>query len=168
MTETTEKETKDIILHLHANFVRNYAIRKAIQDNYSLLKHNNLWHILSNSCLDTAVINWCSLFGANKEATHWKNCSLRGVTDFENQILNVSSINWAEFKELHSAILDYRDRAAAHIDLKHWQVNVPFMHNALEVAYASLDAFKDFNGYTLDVRAEYSAQYKLAVELINK
>ena len=168
MVEDNRVETKNIIIHLHANFIRNYAIRKAIEDNSVALVEKNLWSILSNSCLDIAVINWCNLFGAYSESTHWTKCTLRGITDFENQILNVCAISKEDFESLHHSIKDYRDRAAAHIDLDDWQVNVPFMLNAYKIVCASTDALNQHNTLQLDASVEYDNQYKITLALINK
>lgn len=168
MAQDNREETKNIIIHLHANFIRNYAIRRAIEDNSATLVEKNLWRILSNSCLDIAVINWCNLFGAYSESTHWQSCKLRGIIDFENQILNACGISKDDYKSLHHSIKNYRDRAVAHIDLDDWQVNVPFMHNAYKLVCASTDALNQHNALQLNASVEYDNQYKIALALINK
>ena len=168
MTVTTDNEIKIIIKHLHANFVRNYAIRKAIEDNYTNLLSNNLWHIISNSCLDIAVINWCSLFGSENDATHWKKCELRRITDIDTQLLNECEITKDNFVKLHTKITSYRNRAVAHIDLYNWHVEVPFMQQALKVINVSSDIFSNHNGYEdLDIEQEFNNQTILTRQLIS-
>lgn len=162
------KDAIDISTHLHVSCVRNYAIRKAIQDNFDTLKHSNFWRVVSNSTLDIVVIDWCKLFGAYKESTHFKKCDIRGIDDFENQILVAGSINKSDYDLLHESILAYRDRSVAHIDINNWQVNVPFLSNAIEITYISFDIFAENVGIKgFDIRLEFDAQYSATMDAIS-
>ncbi len=162
-----DKQANNIVLHLHVNCIRNYATRSAIQDNFEALKHSNFWRVISNSALDITVIDWCKLFGSYKEATHFKNCAERGIDDFENQVLVVSNIAKSEYELLHDGFLAYRDRSAAHIDIDNWQVNVPYLSNAIDITYISFDIFVENVGIKgLNIRQEYAEQYSATMSAI--
>jgi hypothetical protein len=154
------KDAINIALHLHVNCVRNYATRLAIQDNFNHLKQSNFWRVVSNSALDITVIDWCKLFGAYKESTHFKNSTERGIQSLEKQVLNVCNTTLADYHLLHTSLLEYRDRSVAHVDINNWQVNVPYLSNAIELIYISFDIFTMNVGIKgLDIRQEFSEQY---------
>jgi hypothetical protein len=149
-----------IAKYLHVSSVRNYAIRKAIEDNFEALKHSNFWCVVANSTLDIAVIDWCKLFGSYSESTHFKNCKERGITDFNKQVLATANIELTDYKLLHESFLTYRDKSVAHVDIDEWQVLVPYLHNAVEITYISFDVFTANVGIKgLDIRQEFNAQY---------
>lgn len=153
-------DTIKIIKYLHANCVRNYATSKAIHDNFINLNHSNFWRIAHNSALDIAVIEWCKLFGAYKESTHFTNSKERGIQNLEKQILSVCKTTKADYDLLHTSLLKYRDKSVAHIDKNNWQVNVPYLSKAVEHTYISFDIFAanvDIKG--CDIRQEFTKQY---------
>jgi hypothetical protein len=157
-----------IIKYLHVTCVRNYAIRKAIQDNFSEIEHSNFWRVVANSTLDTAVIDWCKLFGSHAESTHFSKCAERGIADFENQVSATTNISKEEYRLLHADFVTYRNKSAAHIDIDEWLVIVPNFHNAIELTYKSFEIFAANVGIKdLDLRKEYEEQYALTMTAIN-
>ena len=157
-----------IVKHLHVTCVRNYAIRKAIQDNFRKLQHSNFWRVVANSTLDTAVLDWCKLFGSRAESTHFSRCAERGIVDFDNQVLATINVSKEDYALLHKDFVTYRDKSAAHIDIDEWLVRVPYLHNAIEITYKSFEIFAANVGINgLDLRKEYEEQYVLTMTAIN-
>jgi hypothetical protein len=157
-----------ILKFLHVNTVRNYATHTAIHDNFEKLAKSNFWRITYNATLDIAVIDWCKLFGTYGETTHYRNCVERGITDFAAQVLSASNITATEYEALHKSIVDYRNRGAAHIDLDDWQVTIPQLSKAIEVAYVSFDIFAKKVGMEhLDLRGEFGVQHHFTVTAID-
>jgi len=148
-----------IIKFLHVNIVRNYATYTAIHNDFERLSQSNFWRITYNATLDIAVIDWCKLFGGYKETTHYRNCTERGINDFAAQVLSVCKIIEPEYGSLHSSIIKYRDKAAVHIDLDDWRLDIPYLKKAIDVTYASFDIFTQNCGLQdLDLRMEFDAQ----------
>ena len=62
-------------LDLMTNFVRVALVRRALQAA-NAEPHLTFWVVINNALLDTAVIDWCKLFGSDDEEhqpTHRKN-----------------------------------------------------------------------------------------------
>lgn len=148
-----------ILKFLHVNVVRNYATYTTINEKYDDLSESNFWRITYNSTLDIAVIDWCKLFGARKETTHYARCEERGIADIETQVLSVCNVTMSDYEKMHESIVDYRNKSAAHIDLKDWRLNIPYLSKAIEVTYASYDIFSQKCGLeNLDLRRAFEAQ----------
>ena len=161
-------DTVVIVKYLHVTCVRNYAIRKAIQDNFNQLKHSNFWRVVANSTLDTVVLDWCKLFGSRGESTHFSKCAERGIIDFDNEVLAKTNISKQDYRLLHIDFVTYRNKSAAHIDIDEWVVRVPYLHNAIEVTYKSFEIFASNAGIKgLDLRKEYDGQYAMTMLAIN-
>ncbi len=169
MNELTDNET--VIIALHLNCIRNYAIRKAIHNQFELIKKNNVWRVISNSCLDIMSIEWCKLFGSDNklETTHWKNCSERRISDFKKEILNPLKISETQYKTIHKAILDYRNKNAAHTDLNDWKMDIPYFDQAIEIALLSYThCAKHLNVQAKHLVDDKNLHYALTMEEIRK
>lgn len=168
MKETREA-TITILRFLHANVVWNYATYTTIHGRYDDLSKSNFWRITYNATLDIAVIDWCKLFGGYKETTHHMNCEERGISDFTAQVLSECKLTEAEYKNLHSSIVTYRDKAAAHVDLDDWRIDVPYLSKAIDVTYASFDIFTKHCGLKgWDLRNEFEVQSLSTATAIEK
>jgi hypothetical protein len=149
-----------ILRFLHVNVIWNYATYTTIHSRYDDLSKSNFWRITYNATLDIAVIDWCKLFGAYGEKTHFKNCKEeRGIDNFAAQVLSVCKITENDYKALHTSIVDFRNKAAAHVDLDDWRINIPYLNKAVEVTYASFDVFTQNCGLKgWDLRNEFDVQ----------
>lgn len=134
-----------IINYLHVNCARSFAIYKTIYkySNEDFFK-SNFWRMIANSSHDTAVIQWCNLFGSSSDdnQTHWLNSSVSNIADredFKEKILSKIPISFDEWKKIHSEILTYRNKNVAHIDLDNWKRNIPMFDVAIEVLFYSYE-----------------------------
>lgn len=97
--------------------------------------HLNFWRIIVGSQLDVAVLEWCKVFGSNKEASHWKQV----VPKEEHAtykagllaILKYSEAQWTDYWEHMKA---YRDNLVAHHIDGHNVGTYPDLTPALESA----------------------------------
>lgn len=75
------------------------------------------WLVIYNALFDTAVIDWCKLFGSDDEEhqpTHWKNI----VADhdaFRTELCQELGIPWSDWVAYWDEMKKYRDNAAAHL-----------------------------------------------------
>lgn len=75
----------------------------------------NFWRLIHGNQLDTAVLEWCKVFGSDGEATHWKK--IIPATDhnqFRSSLLaslGISADVWATYWNEMKA---YRDNLVAH------------------------------------------------------
>jgi len=152
-------DDKVIINFLHIDCIRNYAIHKALycqHENHGLT--SNFWRVTSNTTRDFSIIQWCKLFGAWSESTHWKNHPY--LNDFQTQILDVNGLSFQDWQNIHNEIVEYRDKNAAHIDINNWERNIPIMDTAINILCTSFDQFisSSYGGWNL--RDEFDKVYK--------
>lgn len=144
---TANSKSRGIIHYLHLNCARNFAIYRAL---FSLrndrLFEMNVWRVLCNSSHDTAVIQWCSLFGSNakKNDTHWSNVEeswIESKDDFITDVLQPLGICVKDWQDTHSQILEYRNKNIAHIQLTDWERDIPYFDDAISVLFKSFEIF---------------------------
>jgi hypothetical protein len=93
---------------------RSIAIKRALTATDPEPKLN-FWRLVMGNQLDVAVLEWCKVFGAHGEATHWKNVvPLAEHDQYRNSLfaeLGVSTAQWENYWEEMKA---YRDNRVAH------------------------------------------------------
>jgi hypothetical protein len=97
------------------NFVRVMLNRRALQQANGD-PHLTFWVVTNNALFDTAVIDWCKLFGSahdEHQPTHWKNVA-PDVGAFRAGLLAVVDITWEQWVAYWEQLKKYRDKAAAH------------------------------------------------------
>ena len=125
----------DLLAHLTrlGIIVRSAHVKRAltsVDPNPSL----NFWRLIYGTLLDVAVLEWCKIFGADAEPTHWK----RVVSDhdaFRSQLLDslhIAEVQWAAYREEMKA---YRDGAVAHQTDDPQVSSYPHLELALESSY---------------------------------
>jgi hypothetical protein len=154
-----------IINFLYVDCIRNYAIHKAIIDRHLETPFtNNFWRVTSNSTRDFAVIQWCKLFGSHSESTHWKNQSY--ILDFPVEVLNPLDLTKSDWEPLHDAVVEYRDRNAAHIDLSDWYRDIPVMTTAINILYKSFELFSGSSHSGSNLKGEFLKVYEETKQVI--
>jgi hypothetical protein len=90
-------DTYDVLVTL----VRTIRLRRALQDT-NPKPHLTFWIVINNSLFDTAVLDWCKLFGSDKEErqpTHWKNVVARPDQDaFRAELLRAVGVSRPEWE----------------------------------------------------------------------
>ena len=112
--------TNDRILHdavaLVASVVRNIQLKRALQaadPNPPL----NFWRLMNGNSFDMAVIDWCKLFGSERDPLHWKNVLPEAEWDeFRAGLLRATDFSADEWAGYREKVKEYRDKHAAHFD----------------------------------------------------
>ena len=73
----------------------------------------NFWRLFSGGMLDLSVIDWCKIFGANGEPTHWKGL-VSDPDKFRNDMLLSLEIDEKEWSTYWNHMKSYRDEFVAH------------------------------------------------------
>jgi hypothetical protein len=75
------------------------------------------WLVIYNALFDTAVIEWCKLFGSDDEdhqPTHWKHI-VKDHDAFRAELSQKLCITWSEWVAYWDEMKKYRDNAVAHL-----------------------------------------------------
>lgn len=152
------------INYLHVNCVRNLAIHRGLIDK-AKSDSANTWRLLANSSIDMAVIEWCNLFGSNgiNNSTHWHNSAYRWIKDrheFIREILSPAGITFKDWKIYHSALVTYRNKNVAHLDVDDWHRDVPTLDLALKVLVLSYQIFEKHSHQARSLQDEYDRTLK--------
>lgn len=77
-----------------------------------------------------ASLNWCKLFGTDKEDHHWKNIVREECYDlFRQQIYKDLNVSEQEYEEIRDKIKDFRDNYTSHKE--YFPCTVPCFAQAL-------------------------------------
>jgi len=130
------------------NFVRAVLVLRAPWE--AKLPPQSFWIVLSNAVFDTAVIDWCKLFGSDDEKnqpTHWKNV-VPNEDAFRQQLLAAVGVSWPEWLKYWAELKHYRDNAAAHHSTERRDIKtlyvVNFLEQARKFARLATDATRDW------------------------
>src|SRR5260370_32399600 len=83
------------------------------------------WRGMYGNLTDTAVLDWCKLFGSDDSETqpvHWKSI-VQDHDLFRDAMLKALSISRTEWNDYWLEMKTYRDQAVAHFDPR--QVSIP-------------------------------------------
>jgi hypothetical protein len=58
------------------HFIRNLAYSRAIEELVPHKMEGDFWITMQGNCLDTAVLEWCKLFGDHKGNHYWGKMSI--------------------------------------------------------------------------------------------
>jgi hypothetical protein len=123
-------------------FVQHLAYYKGLKiASDRITDHKVFWASTTDSHLKLATIAWCNVFGSHKEDMHWTK-TLAGKTvqqaydDFYFRVLAKTGFSQPEWEDYHRAMLTFRDKYVAHVDLQNlFKGPVPHFDPALLVAY---------------------------------
>jgi hypothetical protein len=116
-----------------ANVVRSAQLKRALTlvDPTPRL---GFWSIIYGNLLDVAVLEWCKLFGADSEPTHWK----RVVADhdaFRQDLLKSMGIDEGRWVDYWNEMKAYRDAQVAHDFVDPDVTRYPSLDFALKSSY---------------------------------
>jgi len=135
------KEAMRAAVDLLATVVRNVRLRRELSKACPE-PHLNFWRLIYGNCTDTAVQDWCKLFGAdggNNQALHRKTLTA-DADQFRQDLFNALGIKEDEWKAYWQEIKTYRDRSVAHFDPRRVEIKTyPKFDLALESAYFYYD-----------------------------
>lgn len=107
--------------------------------------HLNFWRVILGTLLDTGVLDWCVVFGADAEETHWKNVVPAAEhVGFRSGLLKALGLSESEWRAYWEEMKTYRNDHLSHKGDRQPEDIYPRLDHALaeEVAKAALDATK--------------------------
>ncbi len=125
-----EKRLRRVAL-LCVHFARNLAYSRAIHRSVLRKKEGDFWITMQGNCIDTAVLEWCKLFGENNGKHAWH----RMVDDpelFKSELLNNLHITEDVWETKRNELRTYRDSFVAHLDSEE-TMNIPDMDLPFEM-----------------------------------
>jgi len=133
-----QKEAMTQAVDLLGTVVRNIHLRRELSNACSD-PHLNFWRVFYGNCTDTAVQDWCKLFGADNQAVHWKTLAA-DADQFRLDLFAAVGVTKAQWVDYWEEMKTYRDKAVAHFDPKRVTItNYPKFDLALEAAYFYYD-----------------------------
>lgn len=130
------KEIQDRFIWLNAFFRSYYSFTTLSKHCKELDKmHGDLYPFthLQNVLLYDTVINWCKIFGVDREDCHWKRL-VKNHDHFRKYLFSKLGKNKKEFSEYHSKMIDFRNKWVVHFDPKHTHNVVPYFEIAHDSA----------------------------------
>jgi hypothetical protein len=128
---------------------------------------NQYWNTTHGNYIDIAVIEWCKLFGSDRqEKFHWKSV-VNDAARYKKQLLTVfgkGETEWAVYRE---TILKYRDKFVAHLD-EEKNCIVPYLKTALKLVENHYDylleyeAEDDFVSLVPPIQGYYQKHFEMA------
>jgi len=141
------KEIVDIQLDLLRKFTRSLAYYRAIHQDIQILEHNKVfWKHTMNSHYLRALTDWCIVFGADSNESHWKNLSQDEINKLKLEvrplILTAAKFTKSDWKKYHTEVTDFRNGYASHRNID-FSSNVPSLDKAYEIAKSYFEWLKE-------------------------
>lgn len=109
--------------------VRNVACYRAL-NQYKAEFQQNYWILIYNNFFDSALLEWCKVFGSNDEPTHWKTL-VADHDDFRKGLLTSLGTDQAGWAAYWESVKTYRDNLVAHHQRNPDVTNYPTLDFAL-------------------------------------
>ena len=138
---TLDERVRRVAL-LCVHFARNLAYYRAGSAEIALDKVGDFWRTAIGNFVDESVLEFCKLFGPDKEKHHWK----RIVPDphlFRSQLLVDLQISQQQWNKTVNDLAKLRNKFIAHLDSDRI-MNIPDMALPLRMAgfyYQQLSAY---------------------------
>lgn len=107
---------------------------------------DEFWTLAIDAHLLRATINWCMVFGSDKEPTHWKRLvrqSENHVRAFCEGLLRKTGLDETGWKDYWDKMVTFRDKWVVHRELEPYREPVPNFNIALATAYHYDDWARD-------------------------
>lgn len=160
--------------------VRNAACCRSLKDFRDDF-NQSYWILIFNNFFDFAILEWCKVFGAYSEPTHWTRL-VNDHDSFKQGLLARLGLNNSEWDSYGKYIRDYRNNFIAHHKKDPKITNYPDLDNALEAAFyyyewllykldglgiqQQPESLKDYYEYCLDQSKRFTEKaYSITKEL---
>lgn len=128
-------------------FVQNLAYYAGLFAIYgSITDRRDFWRSTCDAHLGLATIQWCNVFGSDREDMHWKKTATepQAREAFRCKVLSQTGFTQAQWETYHTEMLEFRGKFVAHLDLCSPFIGpIPYFDPALRVAYAYHDWVKE-------------------------
>jgi hypothetical protein len=121
-----------------SSFVAHLAYHRGLWAVRNRIKnHKAFWATTIQSHLELALINWCKVFGSERQDIHWTKTTTGNTEDLRNRMLSKTGFTENERKGYQTKIRDFRDKFVAYLDMDGvMHGGLPDFDPALQVAYA--------------------------------
>jgi hypothetical protein len=131
------KPSSPVITHIEIvwSFVRSVMLKRVLHE---VLPDTRIdfWRIMQGTSLDAALIEWCKVFGARKDQTHWtKLVPSEQHANFRQRLWEAVGMPEDQWDDYWSQMVDYRNERAAHHDFDSKSDTYPHFDVALEASY---------------------------------
>lgn len=103
---------------LCCHFTRNLAYYRVQWELLPPEREAEFWTTINGNFIDTSVMEWCKLFGDDKELHHWKQI-VDDSASFRQRLLKDVGISEEQWKNCWESLKTYRDEFLAHLDSEH-------------------------------------------------
>jgi hypothetical protein len=138
-TDIADQELIDETRRRLVSVVRCSNIKRAIS-SIAPDPHLNFWRVILGTLLDMAVLDWCVVFGADSESTHWKKVvPSSDHAAFRSGLLSATGLNEDQWPAFWEEMKTYRNNHLSHKG--DWQAGdiYPCLDHALTTAYYYYD-----------------------------
>jgi hypothetical protein len=136
------RERRRRVILLCCSFARHLAIYKAgFGVGRALLEQGKpgFWRVISGSCLDICILEWCKLFAEPNGKHYWKKVVSEGNRKkFEIGLLGHLGVSAKEFGTFAAGVRLYRDKFIAHLDEER-VMHIPQLANAIKAVWYLFD-----------------------------
>lgn len=163
------------------SFARNYAFYKAaFNEDWTHFVggmpslSNQFWNVTTGNYIDVAVMEWCKLFGNERqEKFHWKSV-VKNKALYKTQLLDMFEEGDPEWLGYREDMLIYRDKFVAHLDEEN-QYIIPRLEKALKLVvfhYEYLLQHENEDGFFLgkipNIQTYFQQHFDMAREVYQK
>jgi hypothetical protein len=119
-------------------FVAHLTYYRTLSNGYK--EHglqNEFWTMTTDAHLIRATMHWCMVFGSDSNPTHWKRLvmqSERLAKSFRAGLFETTGLDRKYWQQYWKSMTKFRDKYAAHRELKEFADPVPNFDTALAVA----------------------------------
>lgn len=125
-------------------FAQSIHVRRMIE-GIAIEPRQTFWIMTMNLLADTAAVEWCKVFGAWEEDTHWTRVVPKERhDDIRSDLLRALGLSQAAWEEYRNSIVSYRDQMVAHHDLDATVPNYPHYDQAIVAASFMFDQLRNF------------------------
>lgn len=137
--EFFEFQTKAIV-----QFYIYYRGYKSISKNLERINKNRTYWVMTNNVyLEHLFLEWCKIFGAFSNDTHWHNNHTENeITEFRDLILKTTNLNEEEWSKYHESMMNFRNNYVAHT-IQDYNSPVPYLKHAFSVMRVYEDWIKN-------------------------
>jgi hypothetical protein len=121
------------------SFVHHLAYYRVLLEIYSNSdKKSEFWTRTIDAHILRAIIDWCMVFGADSNATHWKKVARCRASQsaFRKHLKAATGITGPSWKKFWRSMTEFRNKYAAHRTVEGTYPPVPMVDTALLVAIA--------------------------------
>ncbi len=112
--------------------IRNAAAFRSLWKQKGALEQN-YWKLVLSNFFDMAILNWCKVFGADGEETHWKKI-VHDHTSFRTALQQRAGISKSKWETYWKEMTEFRSTQISHCKQPPNLTNYPVLDIAIETS----------------------------------